>query len=887
MGASRFIGRVGGLAVALGVGTALLAGQGVAWADTSSESSSSESSAQGSGPTGADGKAGPAESKFDAGSPDDSLEPPDSVEVPEADDPQSASSPSSSGAESRIDDGGERDGTSLIEDGESEEPGLPLTAELAPDELSEPTLSVLQAHEGSPAVNATSVAAAVEPVAPAGAVNNVINVQLDPPAEQDPAAPTNPPLDLALLALSRREAVGLAGAGAPASAAANSSFVTGSLFGNSIVTDPQVGWVEGILEGTLAATSTRGLPLKYKVISDPSLGGKIFLPGDNVQGRFSYLPYMSTLTSPGRSEQFRILVAETTKFDEALKKIPIVGLLVDPVLDILYRLPIISELLAPIIGSSQIVEFNENPYTLVDGRPVGFTYKMPSFDGVLISVNYFPAVDVALGEVGSAPTVLNGPDLGFPGNIDTESPWAPSLVQLVPGLSPLRNGASPFPGGYVGGGGFNVITWDPRGEWASGGFMQLDNPFFEGRDVSSIISWAASADNVAHSQVATDEGDPYIGMVGGSYGGGIQLAVAGTPDRRVDAIVPGIAWNTLTESLYPSNTFKTVIGSELLLALVGTGARINSQIYTGILTGSLFGWLGESEQALLERSGPAMLSSDIVAASLFIQGTVDILFELDAAITNAELITTADPSVPVKMTWYCGGHGVCLLDQALQDQMGLVNMNDTMMWLDQYVAGNGTPAESIPTFQWYDQTGTHYNSELFPFDPSFNDPTPLSYQGAGGGLLLAPLIGGSGPSKAAVPPAEPTLFSTAFALASGSPAWNALNVAVAPPVGTQIAGAPTVSFTYSGLGTSRAVYAQLVDEATGQVVGNIVTPVPVTLDGRQHAVEIPLADIAYTVYEPSDSMTLQITSSALPYLNFTAWGLINISDVRLDLPTVA
>ena len=60
-----------------------------------------------------------------------------------------------------------------------------------------------------------------------------------------------------------------------------------------------------------------------------------------------------------------------------------------------------------------------------------------------------------------------------------------------------------------------------------------------------------------------------------------------------------------------------------------------------------------------------------------------------------------------------------------------------------------------------------------------------------------------------------------------------------------------------------------------------------TLDGQQHTVQIPMADIAYTVNNPSDSMTLQITSSALPYANFTAYGFIKIADVNLDVPTVA
>lgn len=66
-----------------------------------------------------------------------------------------------------------------------------------------------------------------------------------------------------------------------------------------------------------------------------------------------------------------------------------------------------------------------------------------------------------------------------------------------------------------------------------------------------------------------------------------------------------------------------------------------------------------------------------------------------------------------------------------------------------------------------------------------------------------------------------------------------------------------------------------------------MTPVPVTLDGREHTAEIRLAHIAYNVANPSDSMTLQITNSALPYLDLTAWGWVNLGDVEIDVPVVA
>ena len=102
-----------------------------------------------------------------------------------------------------------------------------------------------------------------------------------------------------------------------------------------------------------------------------------------------------------------------------------------------------------------------------------------------------------------------------------------------------------------------------------------------------------------------------------------------------------------------------------------------------------------------------------------------------------------------------------------------------------------------------------------------------------------------------------------------------------------------MTFDYQGIGTSRFVYAQLVDNSTGRVLGNLVTPIPVTLDGKTHTVTIPagelgnLADVAYTALAGGGNLTLQITSSATAYENFTAYGVVKISSVDVSLPTVA
>ena len=56
-----------------------------------------------------------------------------------------------------------------------------------------------------------------------------------------------------------------------------------------------------------------------------------------------------------------------------------------------------------------------------------------------------------------------------------------------------------------------------------------------------------------HYVAQESAGDPRVGMIGGSYGGQIQYAVA-MQDKRVDALIPIITWNDLSYSLAPNNT---------------------------------------------------------------------------------------------------------------------------------------------------------------------------------------------------------------------------------------------------------------------------------------------------------------------------------------------
>jgi ABC-2 type transport system ATP-binding protein len=158
----------------------------------------------------------------------------------------------------------------------------------------------------------------------------------------------------------------------------------------------------------------------------------------------------------------------------------------------------------------------------------------------------------------------------------------------------------------------------------------------------------------------------------------------------------------------------------------------------------------------------------------------------------------------------------------------------------------------------------------------------VASSGAGGVLPLVPILGGSGPQPRAF---AAGLIQGFLGLLSGARAANALNLTVpAASTTTYIVGAPQLTFTYSGTGVARHVYAQLVDDTTGLVLGNLVTPLPVTLDGQTHTVTVPMEMVAYTL-RPGETVTLQLAASAVAYQTIWSLGTLNVSSMRISLPT--
>jgi ABC-2 type transport system ATP-binding protein len=476
-------------------------------------------------------------------------------------------------------------------------------------------------------------------------------------------------------------------------------------------------------------------------------------------------------------------------------------------------------------------------------------YDIVSFDGTKIRVHWFPRSSVSGSK---SPTVLKGPGWGSPGDVDTTSTGYGLFGDLS--IHTLRLA------------GYNVLTWDPRGFGKSAGTVEVDSPEFEGRDVERIIDWVAQQPGVQ----LDGPGDPRLGMVGASYGGGIQLVTAAI-DCRVDAIVPQIAWHSLGSSLYEAQTVK--IGWGNLLYSVSAGHSVDAHTTSAHDDGNATGVLSAADaQWFLER-GPGDLVRNITVPTLFEQGTIDTLFPLDEAVANFNILRAR--GVPTAMLWMCSGHGVCLTDPGDQQLPGQA----AIAWLDRYVKDDAA-ARVGPEFEYVDQNGVEYTADEFP------PPAAAPIVANGTGTLLLTAGGGSGP-------AHPTgtvgaLGSVALPITPAK-ASHALNVAITNATAANIVGAPMLTIRYSGSSPAGArptrVFAQLVDNATGVVVGNQITPIDVTLDGREHTSTESLEMVAFTA-RPGPDLTLQLVATTTSYAEPRLGGTIHFSSVRITLPTV-
>jgi ABC-2 type transport system ATP-binding protein len=478
---------------------------------------------------------------------------------------------------------------------------------------------------------------------------------------------------------------------------------------------------------------------------------------------------------------------------------------------------------------------------------VASDWTITSFDATEIRAHWFPASGATAQH--PDPTVLMGPGWGMSG--ETKS------SQGLLGGQPISN---------LNDAGYNVLTWDPRGFGQSTGTIEVDSASYEGRDVSRLIDWVATLPGVE----LDGPGDPRMGMVGGSYGGGIQFTTAAR-DCRVDAIVPEIAWHSLATSLDKANTPKT--GWSDLLYVAAPSNHLDPHITQAYQDQHATGLISATDRQWFVDRGPADLMRDVKIPTLILQGTVDTLFTLDEAVANYQILKSN--GVPVHMVWFCGGHGICLTNQGNPKFLEQV----TRSWLDRWVKRIPSVATG-PRVDIIDQRGARYGTTDYPV------PTTASISANGSGMLQLVDAGGAGP---VVPPSGNTDPLGPFVdKITPAKASNAVNVAIrAPSQRSLVVGAPLVTISYRGTVASGAmptrIFAQLIDNNSGLALGNQVTPIEVTLDGQSHTTTVRLETVVQAML-PGHPLALQLVATTVAYAKPRLGGSVIFEKVHVSLP---
>ncbi len=490
------------------------------------------------------------------------------------------------------------------------------------------------------------------------------------------------------------------------------------------------------------------------------------------------------------------------------------------------------------------------PESKADGEGTA-QVDVTSFDGTIIRAHWFPNPQATA--TTKFPTVLKGPGWSQPGDVNTES--------RGDGIFGDLNIANLWDAGY------NVLTWDPRGFGESGGVVSTNDPKHEGRDTQVLVDWVARQPGVELDR----PGDPRMGMVGGSYGGDIQFVLAAL-DCRVDAIVPTIAWHSLGTSLYKADTVKQGWADQLY----GFAAdrELDPHITSAHESGDATGTISAADRAWFLSRGPGKLIEKVHIPTLIVQGTVDTLFTLDEAVTNYGILARA--GVPVSMIWFCGGHGVCLTKAGDPAVAG----DAAVAWLARYVQRD----ESGPVgagFSTVDQNGDRFEAEKFPAASG----SPVRANGLGTLNLVETTVEKAAP----VDGAPSAVLGGVAGSITPARATNGVDVDIPFADSTMVLGAPRLSLTYSGTVAAgprpERVFAQIVDPATGLVLGNQITPIKVTLDGSTRTVSVPLEMVVFSA-TPGAKLTLQLVATTTAYAQPRLGGSVTFSKINVALPTV-
>src|SRR5690606_34144219 len=231
--------------------------------------------------------------------------------------------------------------------------------------------------------------------------------------------------------------------------------------------------------------------------------------------------------------------------------------------------------------------------------------------------------------------------------------------------------------------GYAVLTWSARGFGKSTGKIGLNDPEGEVADVSRLLDWLAGRPEFQLDK----DGDPRVGMAGGSYGGAIALLAAGHDDR-VDAIAPAITYFDLADALFPNGVFKKLWAG--IFVNSGRGCDEFEPALCAMYERVAESGVPDAEaRELLEERSPSAVADRIDVPTLLVQGQSDSLFPLGQADAAARAIRAN--GAPVDVDWIAGGHdGGDMETDRVEERV--------RSWFDRYLRG-GESAGTGPAFR--------------------------------------------------------------------------------------------------------------------------------------------------------------------------------------------
>jgi len=420
--------------------------------------------------------------------------------------------------------------------------------------------------------------------------------------------------------------------------------------------------------------------------------------------------------------------------------------------------------------------------------------------------------------------------------------------------------------------GYVVLAYTARGFGRSGGLIHLNAPSYEVADASGLISYLATLPQVSKDAA----GDPRVGVAGSSYGGGLALLLSAY-DKRVDAVAADIAWNDLSQALFPNaaggqpGVFKKLWAGQLFASAArekgGACGRFAPDLCAAYQQAASTGDPDATILSLLGASSPAGVLNRITAPTLLSQGEQDSLFPLGQADANARGI--AANGTPVKVIWRSGGHdgetSTTDLVESLEGWFGpvLLDRGQSDGSFDITVPGSGISASSGRTVSRSMQVDRGYSSGR-------TQPVPVSGQAQ---MIFAPA--GGNPAAVTSVPGLGGLIGTAATL-TGSRNLTTIPGQVATfssqplPSSVLLAGSSTVQLGVTVHGaTDATLFASvhhLAADGTDTLPAGLVAPIRLTglTPGVARTVTVRLPGVVRNL-PAGDRLVVEVTTTDLAY----------------------